>query len=563
MKNINYLILIIAFVSLFTACKKDKNIFESKLLIGNTYLEVSNKSQRYTFDVLSNKEIEISTDATWITLDSTNFGKGKNKVGFTASLNEDDERSAVILVRMDAENEREVLVVQETGKAPVFYVKPDGTGDGKSWVNAMDLNTALEQSTTNSIIHLTEGIYKPTKTIRNGDATNESDKTIEIAKNITLIGGYEANPTSNSTANPAVYKTIFDGQLSSSINSYHTVTITAPFDAESKVSISGIVIKGGNATNRGSNVTIADVRYNRGWGGGMLIANARVELSNVEVIENKTSNSGGTVGYGAGIYAFNNAEITLKNVKINNNRGGNNGGGLWLADGRLIAYNSQFNNNSASGTAAGLHGYPNATLTLYNCEIKNNSNTSYGAGLYVRENSTAYVINSLISGNKSTSANGGGGVMLYGGTTVHLISSTVVDNTSAGPGGGVYKRNLVNNLNIYNSIIANNTQAATSKDVDMFAEASATNPSIKNSVIMTSVYSAEGTVVSGSTFSPNTMLNNDFMPIGQNNPALQYGVDKDGLSAYGSTFNPIFSEHITKDMFGAERTLKIMGYKIK
>src|SRR5690606_38411124 len=540
MKNINYLILIIAFVSLFTACKKDKNIFESKLLIGNTYLEVSNKSQRYTFDVLSNKEIEISTDATWITLDSTNFGKGKNKVGFTASLNEDDERSAVILVRMDAENEREVLVVQETGKAPVFYVKPDGTGDGKSWVNAMDLNSALEQSTTNSIIHLTEGIYKPTKTIRNGDATNESDKTIEIAKNITLIGGYEANPTSSSTANPAVYKTIFDGQLSSSINSYHTVTITAPFDAESKVSISGIVIKGGNATNRGSNVTIADVRYNRGWGGGMLIANARVELSNVEVIENKTSNSGGTVGYGAGIYAFNNAEITLKNVKINNNRRGNNGGGLWLADGRLIAYNSQFNNNSASGTAAGLHGYPNATLTLYNCEIKNNSNTSYGAGLYVRENSTAYVINSLISGNKSTSANGGGGVMLYGGTTVHLISSTVVDNTSAGPGGGVYKRNLVNNLNIYNSIIANNTQAATSKDVDMFAEASATNPSIKNSVIMTSVYSAEGTVVSGSTFSPNTMLNNDFMPIGQNNPALQYGVDKDCLSAYGSTFNPIF-----------------------
>jgi hypothetical protein len=563
MKNINCLILIIAFVSLFIACKKENNTFESKLMIGNAYLEVSNKSQRYTFDVLSNQNIEVSTDASWITLDSANFEKGKNKVGFTALTNEDDERSGIILVKMGAENEREVLVVQETGKAPVFYVKPDGTGDGKSWANATDLNTALEKSTTNSIIYLAEGIYKPSKTIRNGDATNEADKTFEIAKNVTLIGGYESNPTSGSTANPAIYKTIFDGQLSASVNSYHTVTITAAFDAESKVSISGVIIKGGNATNRGSNVTIADVRYNRGWGGGMLIANAKVELNDVEVVDNKTSNSGGTVGYGAGIYAFNNADITFRNVKINDNKGGNNGGGMWLADGNLTAYNSQFNNNSASGTAAGLHGYPNATLTLYNCEIKNNSNTSYGAGLYVRENSKAYVINSIISGNKSTSSNGGGGVMLYGGNTVYLISSTVVDNTSAGPGGGVYRRNLVNNLEIYNSVVAGNIQTSTSKDIDNFVEATATNPTIRNSVIMTSVYSDQGTIEAGYSFVPSAMLNSDFMPIGQNNPALVKGVDKEGLSAYASTFNPIFSDHITKDMFGAERQLKIMGYKVK
>src|SRR5690606_11697879 len=255
MKNINCLILIIAFVSLFIACKKENNTFESKLMIGNAYLEVSNKSQRYTFDVLSNQNIEVSTDASWITLDSANFEKGKNKVGFTALTNEDDERSGIILVKMGAENEREVLVVQETGKAPVFYVKPDGIGDGKSWANATDLNTALEKSTTNSIIYLSEGVYKPSRTIRNGDATNEADKTFEIAKNLTLIGGFEANATSASKSNPFIYKTILDGQLSASVNCYHTVTITAAFDAESKVSISGIIIKGGNATNRGSNVT--------------------------------------------------------------------------------------------------------------------------------------------------------------------------------------------------------------------------------------------------------------------------------------------------------------------
>src|SRR5690606_36287363 len=140
-----------------------------------------------------------------------------------------------------------------------------------------------EKSTTNSIIYLSEGVYKPSRTIRNGDATNEADKTFDISKNLTLIGGFEANATSASKSNPFIYKTILDGQLSASVNSYNTVTITAAFDAESKVSINGIIIKGGNATNRGSNVTIDDVRYNRGWGGGMLIANAKVELNDVEV----------------------------------------------------------------------------------------------------------------------------------------------------------------------------------------------------------------------------------------------------------------------------------------
>lgn len=564
MKNVNYLILIFALVSIFSACKKDKDVFESKLMVGNTFMEVSNKSQRHVFDVLSNEDIEISTEATWITLDSTKYSKGKNKIGFTATENEDDERSAVILVQMGLDNEKEVIVVQETGKAPEFYVKVNGTGDGSSWANATDLTTALDKATTNSIIHIAEGTYMPTKTIRNGDASNEADKTIEISKNLSLIGGYEANPSSASVPNSALFKTVFNGQLTSALHVYHTVTVTAPTDPESKVYLEGIVIKGGNATNRGSNVTISDVRYNRGWGGGMLIANTNVTLRNVDIMENKTSNSGGTVGYGAGLYAFNNANLIFHNVRVNDNRGGNNGGGLWIADGNLIAYDSEFNNNYTAGTAAGVHGYPNANITLYNCEIKNNSNTSYGAGLYVRENSKAFVINSIISNNKSSSANGGGGIMLYGGTTVHVISSTVVNNISTtGPGAGIYKRNLVNNLTIYNSIVANNSQVSTSKDVDMFAEATATEPIVKNSVIMSSVYTDAGTVDGNLIFAPGTMLNSDFMPIGMSNPALSIGLNKTELLNYANTFNPILSDLIAKDKFGVDRTLKIMGYKVK
>lgn len=563
MKSRNFITLILVLLTLVFSCKKEKNIFESKLLVGTAFIEVSNKQQRGMFDVLSNQSIEVSTDASWITLDSTVYAKGKHKVGFLAGANEDEERSAIILVRMGNEQEQEVIVVQETGKAPVFYVKPNGNGDGKSWANATDLSTALDQATTNSIIYLAEGVYFPTKSIRNGDASNELDKTIEIAKNIKLVGGFEPNPTSSSQANPSLYKTIFEGQINAQTQVYHTVTITAPFDPESKVSLNGIVIRGGNATNRGSQVTIGDTKYNRGWGGGMLIANAQVELRNIEVVENKTSNSGGTVGYGAGVYAFGNAKIEMYNCKINENRGANNGGGFWLADGELIAYNSTFNNNHAAGTAGALHGYPNAKITLYNCEIKNNTNTSYGAGLYVREKSSAIVVNTLITGNKSTSANGGGGIMQYGGTTVSLISSTVTNNSSVGPGGGIYRRNLTNDLSIINSIVALNNQVSSSKDVDNFSEASATAASVKNSVIMESYFTETGEVDPNKSFSPTTMLDAVYMPIGVNNPALDGGLSKANLSSLGNSFTPALSELITKDKFGVDRNTPIMGYKVK
>ncbi len=563
MRNTNIIILMLALLTLVVSCKKDKDVFDSTLLVGTAYIEVSNKAQRGTFDVLSNRPIEVSTDVGWITLDSTAYNKGKHKVGFETSINDDEERSATIVVRIGNEQQQEVLVVQETGKAPVFYVKPGGTGDGKSWANAIDLTTALEQATTNSTLHLAAGVYYPTKVIRNGDANNEADKTIEISKNLKLIGGYEENPTVSSQANPTVNKTIFDGQISAQTQAYHTVTITAPYDLESKVSLNGIIIRGGNATNRGSQVTIGDTRYNRGWGGGLLIANARVELRNIEVVDNKTSNSGGTVGYGAGVYAFGNAKIEMFDSKINDNKGGNNGGGFWLADGDLIAYNSTFNGNHASGTAAGLHGYPNANITLYNCEIKNNTNTSYGAGLYVRENSNAIIVNTLITGNKSTSSNGGGGVMQYGGTSVFLISSTVTNNSSSGPGGGMYRRNLTNNLSILNSIVALNTQVSSSKDIDIYTEASATSPSIKNSVITGAYYTDNGNIDTDKVFTPSTMLDGVYMPIGINNPALTGGVSQVSLSTYGNSFTPALSDLITKDKFGNDRSAPVMGYKVK
>lgn len=564
MKNINYLYLTILLILGLTSCKKEQDLFEEKLLTGTEYIEVSSKSEVYSFEVLSNQTIHMEADVDWIQLDSLSYEKGKRKVGFKVVKNEDDERSGIIVVKVNDELTKQVLIIQESGKVPVFFVTVDGTGDGKSWSSPTNLNTAIDQSTTNSIIYLTEGVYKPSKTIRNGDASEEADKTFEISKNISLIGGFEKDARPGAKADARIYKTILDGKMSSGKEAFHTVTITTPFDAESKVYLEGLIITGGHATDRSTNTTINGIKYSRGQGGGMLIANAIVHLKNVEILANKASADKGTAGFGAGVYAFSGAKLLMEDVKINNNiNSANNGGGIWINGASMIAFRSQFNNNSAKGTAGGIHGYPDASITLYNSEVLNNSNTSYGAGVYMRDNSDLIMINTLVSGNTSTSVNGGGGVMLYDASNAHIISSTITGNNVVGPGAGIYRRSKANNLTIYNSIITGNKQMSTSTDVDAYSDNVAVIPVIKNTVITNSVYGDAGTILSGQIFSPSTMLSPSYLPIGTNNPALIYGIEATQLLEIANMYNPILDKAIASDKNEESRTSKVMGFKVK
>ena len=566
MKNINYILLCLLLAFGVVGCKKDKGSFEEKLLMEVDYMEVSSKTNTYNFEVLSNTTIAVETDAEWIVLDTTTYDKGKRRIGFSTVSNEDDERSGIIVVRINQDESKQVLVIQESGKVPVFYVTVDGTGDGKSWNTPTDLNTAIEKATTNSTIYLAEGVYRPSKTIRNGDANEESDKTFEISKNISLIGGFAEDALPGAKPNAALYKTVLDGKLASGKEVFHTVTVTAALDVESKVHLEGLTIRGGNATDKAINTTISSVKYSRGHGGGMLIANAIVHLKNVEVVNNKATNDKGTAGFAAGMYVFAGAKVTMEDSKVNDNsNNNNNGGGVWVADATLTAYRCEFNNNYAKGTAGGIHGYPNANVYLYDSEVMNNNNTSYGAGVYMRENSNAVIVNCLVIGNKTTSANGGGGVMQYGGTKVDIISSTITGNEvpTNGPGGGVYRRNNVNNLTVVNSIISGNKQSATSKDVDAHTDNETIIPNIKNSVTGASTYGDAGTIVAGAIFSPATMLNAAYLPIGANNPALIYGLTGSSLSNIGQAYNPALDIAIEKDINGEARTGTVMGAKVK
>lgn len=557
-------IFILLLISGMSSCKKDNKSFEEKLLSTTELIEVGSKTGTYQFGVLSNQNMLLETDVDWITLDTTELAKGKRQVSFQVADNKEDERSGLITVKVNENLSTHVLVSQESGKVPVFYVSPDGIGDGSSWSFTTAFHTAMEKAATGSTIHLMEGVYKPVKTIRNGDASVESDKTFEVSKNISIIGGYAKDAMIGAKPNASLYKTVLDGSLAPGKQAFHTVTITAIKEAGSRVYLEGLQITGGNATDRSTNISINGLNFSRGQGGGVAVGGSEVYMKNVGIINNKATADKGTAGFAAGLYGFGSANVTMENCRVNDNENtGNNGGGVWMHSSNLTAYNSQFNRNYAKGTAGGVHGYPNAHITLYNSEVSYNSNTSYGAGLYLRDNSKAILVNCLLVENTSTSKNGGGAVMLYDASSADIISSTITGNKVAGAGAGVYRRSKVNNLTVINSIISGNVQDNASTDVDAYSDNAGIPAVLKSSAIASQVYGESGTLVSGASFNPGTMLSAQYIPIGSSNPALTYGLTGSSLSNVGQTYKPALDDRIRSDKNANERSQPAMGALIR
>ncbi|MFD1771496.1 right-handed parallel beta-helix repeat-containing protein [Sphingobacterium suaedae] len=545
-------------------CKKSQETFEPVLLVNTDYLVVTGKSSTYFFDLLSNNDATLSTDVDWIQLDTTALGKGKHRVGFSTLTNDGEERSGTITVNTADESSKELLVLQEAGLVSIFYVKPDGNGNGRSWEQAANLATALQNATSGSVIHLAEGTYVPSKVISGGDASNPGDLTFEISKNIHLIGGYPAAATNGTTADPTRYKTVFSGLQAGGAKSFHVVTITAPVATDERVVLEGITMRDGDAADRGINITVGDKQFSRGNGGGMIIGGSKVLLDQVAVVENVASSRAGVAGQCAGLYIFGGAEVEIRNSKINKNSNGvNNGGGLWVNESKALIFDSEVNANYAKGTASGVHAFPNAEVHLYNTKVQDNNNTSFGAGIYARQNSKIILVNCLVTGNVTTSGNGGGGVMLYDNSTGDIISSTITANGAAGPGGGIFRRQNTNKLTLINTIVSGNVQSASSSDVDAY-EAEAAAPIRKSVIEGSSVYSDAGTALSGITFRPQTMLGNGFRLIGEDNPAQVYGLAASALDVIGKGYTPILNSEILRDLEGESReNKKVMGALVR
>lgn len=90
-----------------------------------------------------------------------------------------------------------------------YYVKMDGKGDGSSWEKALNGETfaaLLPTVKDGAIFHMAAGTYKP---VSNGDRA----PYYEVNSNITIQGGYPAQPKEGATSDPSKYQAIFDGDI--------------------------------------------------------------------------------------------------------------------------------------------------------------------------------------------------------------------------------------------------------------------------------------------------------------------------------------------------------------
>ncbi len=133
---------------------------------------------------------------------------------------------------------------------------------------------------------------------------------------------------------------------------------------------------------------------------------------------------------------FFDSEVNLLDVVVTQNTTSEDGGGIANSNGRVSLTNSQVINNNVPGDAGGINN--NATFVLLNSVVAGNTSEESGGG--IRSNSDTgglLLVNSTVSGNTASSANEGDGGGIAGFGNLVIINSTISNNTAAFVGGGI------------------------------------------------------------------------------------------------------------------------------
>jgi hypothetical protein len=447
-----------------------------------------------------------------------------------------------------------------------YYVKTTGvsTNTGASWEEPITLDAALSiaQAATNDVIHIAAGVYVPdVQIVTVATDLTDRDKTFEISKNVTLIGGYPADATTGAVANSQDNITILSGDLGGGVKAYHTMVITAPPVAGQKVSINGISIKNGKADVT-SNVTTTNNNFSmsRGLAGGVCVIKSTVEFVDCNIAEN-------IANMGAALTTLSYANVTLNRCNVVDNTTNGNGtlyvNSPYSSDNGtdyayLTVYNSNISgNNLPTGTGAGLYTYQYCKVYVHGSTISNNTASAGNSGAYLREGCLGYIINSTVHGN---TASGRGGLFVYSTTskkcTFDVINTTITANTGVNTGG--LEISNYSTTSIYNSIISGNADAAKE-----YRPIAGSTTALKNVVASDKAYDNDGAEISGVSFdkatigtlSDNGGYTKTCLISGVDNPAKVYGMTAVQLTALASSYTPaIASDVITKDQIGNSRS---------
>lgn len=421
---------------------------------GESTISVNKFGGDYTASIKANQPWLVESLVSWITVTSDRVGKGDNSsetVSFTVQKNPGLEpREGKIRMWITNEDEayitikQDPLLLEDLGSD--YYVTVNGTGDGSSWSSPTTLSKALAAAVDADKIHVAAGTYVPEDVLPGG--APGGDETFFVKANISLIGGYPANPKEGDTPDPVNNKVTLSGEDTY----YHVMVVGAPVSDLFSVKISGFTITKGRPYTAATQVPVNGGITYKSYGGGMTIVGGRNLLENCDIVGNYSEKSN------AGVYLTGGAQTTFRNCRISENSGKGNGCGMWNGPNCVTyLYDCEISRNTTTGVGSAIYnfevtlGFGTPSLYMVNCEVTGNSAGSYGA-VYCRS-SNMVVINSTIHGN---SAKQGAALFVYGdGAVLNIISSTVTGNV--GTTNAVVTSGSKGKAYIYNSIIAGNT----------------------------------------------------------------------------------------------------------
>ena len=434
---------------------------------GESTISVNKFGGDYTATIKANQPWLVESTVSWITVTSNRVGKGDGTpetVSFTVAKNpglepregkirmwitNDDE--AFIIIKQDP------LLLEDLGTD--WFVTVNGNGDGSSWSSPTTLSKALAAAVDADKIYVAAGTYVPEDVLPGG--APGGDETFYVKANVSIVGGYPANPKEGDVADPVNNPVIISGNDAC----YHCMVIGAPRSDLFSVKISGLTITKGKPHTTATQVPINGGVTYKSYGGGMTISGGRNLIENCNIIGNYSEKSN------AGVYLTGGAETTFRNCRISENSGKGNGCGMWNGPNCVTyMYNCEVARNTTSGVGSAIYNYEvtlgNGKPSLYmaNCEVAGNSAGSFGA-IYCRS-SNMVMVNCTIHGNSSKK---GAAISVYGdGAILNLVSSTVTANT--GSQTPVVYAESKGKLNLYNSVVAGNTDP-TNSDAEGYEKA--------------------------------------------------------------------------------------------
>ncbi|MBF2054244.1 MAG: FKBP-type peptidyl-prolyl cis-trans isomerase [Candidatus Sericytochromatia bacterium] len=368
-----------------------------------------------------------------------------------------------------------------------IYIKPGGTGDGSSWVDALgNLAIAMAAGRPGDELWVAAGTYTPTSP---GGSRLIS---FVLTPGITVLGGFNGTETLAEERDWEANPTILSGDLNGndiygedspvalqtlSDNSFHILR------GGQDAMLDGFTIRGGTALsspprNQGggmlnsSNPTLRNLIFENNTalfaGGGMAnINNASPSLENVTFRFNDASSGGG-------MYNGPNTNVSMNQVTFFSNAA-SQGGGLFNEGASPSITLSSFANNSGRQMGGGMCNRRGASPTLMQVVMTENVG-GLGGAMYNNESASPSLAQVVIGGNF---ADNGGGIYNYNGSSPTLEQVTVEDNQATFVGGGMYNYQR-SSPSVHRSAFVNNVAGAEGGGI---MNRSNSNPEITNVLI--------------------------------------------------------------------------------